>query len=29
MRLSGKTDLGDYAIDLEKIRIMEPLQQQQ
>ena len=29
MRLSGKTDLGDYAIDLEKIRIIEPLQQQQ
>lgn len=28
MRLSGKTDLGDYAIDLEKIRIIEPLQQQ-
>ena len=27
MRLSGKTDLGDYAIDLEKIRIIEPLQQ--
>jgi len=29
MRLSGKTDLGDYDIDLEKIRIIEPLQQQQ
>ena len=28
MRLSGKTDLGDYAIDLEKIRIIEPMQQQ-
>jgi hypothetical protein len=28
MKLSGKTDLGDYAIDLEKIRMIEPLQQQ-
>jgi hypothetical protein len=28
MKLSGKTDLGDYAIDLEKIRVIEPLQQE-
>jgi hypothetical protein len=27
MKLSGKTDLGDYAIDLEKVRVIEPLQQ--
>ena len=26
MKLSGKTDLGDYSIDLEKVRIIEPLQ---
>jgi hypothetical protein len=28
MKLSGKTDLGDYAIDLEKIRVIEPLQKE-
>jgi hypothetical protein len=27
MRLNGKTDLGEYAIDLEKIRVIEPLDQ--
>ena len=27
MKLSGKTDLGDYAIDLEKVRLIEPLPQ--
>ena len=27
MKLSGKTDLGDYAIDLEKIRVIEPIDQ--
>jgi hypothetical protein len=27
MRLTGKTDLGEYAIDLEKIRVIEPLDQ--
>ena len=26
MKLSGKTDLGDYAIELEKIRVIEPVQ---
>jgi hypothetical protein len=25
MKLSGRTDLGDYAIDLEKIRVIEPV----
>jgi len=24
MKLSGKTDLGDYTIDMEKIRVIEP-----
>jgi len=28
MKLSGKTDLGDYAIDLDKVRVIEPLQQE-
>ena len=28
MKLSGKTDLGDYAIDLEKIRSIDPVQQE-
>jgi hypothetical protein len=28
MKLSGKTDLGDYAIDLEKVRMIEPVHQQ-
>jgi hypothetical protein len=28
MKLSGKTDLGDYAIDLEKVRVIEPVHQQ-
>ena len=26
MKLSGKTDLGEYAIDLDKIRVIEPVQ---
>jgi hypothetical protein len=26
MKLTGKTDLGDYAIDLEKIKVIEPVQ---
>jgi len=25
MKLSGKTDLGDYSIDLEKVRIIAPV----
>src|SRR5438874_10026696 len=28
MKLSGRTDLGDYAIDLEKIRVIEPVQKE-
>lgn len=28
MKLSGKTDLGEYAIDLEKIRTIEPIAQE-
>ena len=28
MKLSGKTDLGDYAIELEKIRVIEPMQRE-
>jgi hypothetical protein len=27
MKLAGKTDLGEYAIDLEKVRVIEPLDQ--
>jgi hypothetical protein len=27
MKLSGKTDLGEYAIDLEKVRLIEPIDQ--
>lgn len=27
MRLAGKTDLGDYAIDLEKVLVIEPVLQ--
>lgn len=28
MKLSGKTDLGEYSIDLEKIRSIEPVGQE-